>query len=143
MKINYKYWLCQLLGWGGWTLVNVFFVYLFANDMYMKPQEKRNVFLAALFIEYCWSILGTHLLRLTLKKIQWMKLPTKKVIMLFIAGVSLTGIIVYYGSRATAIVINKSIIEYEKKEDLNKAITREKQLNLAGTDYYLLATTVP
>ncbi len=106
--------------------------------MYMKNPEKRKIFYAALFIEFCWSILATHLLRLTLKKIQWMRLPEKKILMLFIAGVTLTVLTVYYGSRATALVTNTSLVEYEKKEDLNKAIAKEKDLNVAGTNYYLL-----
>lgn len=66
-----------------------------------------------------------------------MRLPSKKVIMLFIAGVTLTGLSVYYGTKLTAILSNNSLIAYEKKEDLNKAIYREKQLNVEGTEYYL------
>lgn len=119
-------------------MINLFFVYLFASDMYLKPPEKRRVFIVALFIEFCWAIFATHLLRLTLKKIHWMRLPIKKIILLFIAGVTLTGLTVYYGSKATALVTKNSLIEYEKKEDLNTAIAREKQMNVAGTDYYLL-----
>jgi signal transduction histidine kinase len=68
-----------------------------------------------------------------------MRLPTKKILMLFIAGVSLTVLTVYYGSKATALATKTSLVEYEKKEDLNKAIAKEKQLNVAGTDYYLLS----
>lgn len=113
-------------------------MYMFASDMYMKDPEKRRIFFLALFIEFCWSIFGTHLLRLTLKKMHWMRLPTKKILMLFIAGVSLTVLFVYYGARATALATKTSLVEYEKKEDLNKAIAREHQLNVAGTDYYLL-----
>jgi len=105
--------------------------------MYLKPAEKARIFFIALFIEFCWSIFATHLLRLSLKKIKWMYLPSKKVIMVFIAGVTLTGLTVYYGSKATALLTNTSLVEYEKQEDLSKAINREKELNVAGTDYYL------
>jgi hypothetical protein len=69
LKIHLKYWLCQIAGWGGWTLINLFFVYLFAHDMYLKPAEKARIFFIALFIEFCWSIFATHLLRLSLKNI--------------------------------------------------------------------------
>jgi len=65
-----------------------------------------------------------------------MKLPSHKVIMLFIIGVTVTGLTVYYGSKATAVATKTSLVEYEKKENLQKAIKREQQLNLASTNYY-------
>ena len=137
MKINTRYWICQIAGWGGWTLINLFFVYLFVHDLYLKPPEKARIFLTDLFIEFVWFILATHLLRLVLRKMQWMRLPSKKIIMLFILGVTFTGLLSYYGPKTTAKLANTSLIEYEKNEDLRKAIAREKQLNVAGTTYYL------
>ncbi len=135
-KLNLRYWICQVLGWGGWITINLFFVYLFASDMYLKPEQKKHVFFAALFIDFCWSILATHLLRLVLKKIGWMRLPIANVITIFIIGVTLTGLTVYYGARATAIATNHSLVDYEKKEDLQKAMHEEQVLGLAGTNYY-------
>ncbi|MGI8584103.1 MAG: hypothetical protein ACR2KX_18040, partial [Chitinophagaceae bacterium] len=137
MKIHLRYWICQVAGWGGWTMINLFFVYLFANDMYLKPPEKSRIFLTDLFIELVWSILATHLLRLVLKKMQWMRLPSKQIIMLFISGVCLTGLLCYYGPKTTARLTNTSLIEYEKKDALKNAIKKEQQLNVAGTNYYL------
>lgn len=123
-------------------MINLFFVYLFAHDMYLKPPEKARIFLIDLFIEFTWAILATHLLRLALRKMQWMRLPSKKIIMLFIIGVCLTGLLSYYGPKTTARLTNTSLIEYEKKDALNKAIAREKQLNVSGTDYYLSSQKV-
>ena len=108
--------------------------------MYLKPPEKARIFYTDLFIEFVWFILATHLLRLVLKKSQWMRLPSKKIIMLFIIGVSLTGLLSYYGPKTTANLTNNSLIEYEKKDARNSAISREKQLNVVGTDYYLSNT---
>lgn len=108
--------------------------------MYLKPPEKSRIFLTDLVIEFVWAIIATHLLRLVLKKIQWMRLPSKKIIMVFILGVCLTGLLSYYGPKTTAKLTNTSLIEYEKKEARNSAINREKQLNVAGTDYYLSNT---
>ena len=142
MKLNIRYWICQVAGWGGWTMINLFFVYLFAHDMYLKPPEKSRIFYTDLFIEFLWFILATHLLRFVLRKLQWMRLPSKKIIMLFIIGVSLTGLLSYYGPKTTAEFTNTSLIEYEKKEARNSAINREKQLNVAGTDYYLSNTNL-
>lgn len=137
-KINLRYWICQVLGWGCWSLLNIFFVYFFAHSMYLDSPEKRNIFFGATLIEFVWFILATHLLRLVLKKIHWIYLDTRKIILLFIAGVGCTVFVDYYGARATAIVAKSSLVEFEKKEDLIKAIDREKQLSVAGTDYYLL-----
>lgn len=137
-KLNLRYWICQVVGWGAWSVLNLFFVYFFAHDMYLKSPEKRNVFFGAMFIEFVWAILATHLLRLALKRMQWMRLSSYKILMIFVVGVAITVVLNYYGARGTAIATNSSLVEFEKKQDLNKAIEREKQLNIAGTNYYLL-----
>jgi signal transduction histidine kinase len=141
LKFNVRYWVCQILGWGAWTLLNIFFVYFFAHDMYLQSPEKRAVFFEAMLIEFAWAILATHLLRIALKKIQWIRLPTGKIIIVFIAGVALTVLLDYYGARTTAVATNSSLVEFEKREDLKRAVDKEKQLNVAGTDYYLHNTT--
>ncbi len=120
-------------------MINLFFVYFFASDMYLAPPEKRKIFFLVLLIEFAWGIIATHLLRFGLKNIQWMRLPSQKIIVLFIIGVTLTGLLCYYGSKHTALGTNSSLVEYEKKEYLQRAIEREKSLNVAGTQYYLLS----
>ncbi len=135
-KTTLRYWVCQLLGWGGWTSLNLFFIYLFAHDTYFKPPEKRIIFFAILFIEFFWNILATHTLRFVLKKIQWINLSINKVILLFIVSVIFTGLLSYYGAKTTAVVTGYSLVTYEKKEDLQSAIIKEKEFNLAGTNYF-------
>ncbi|CAN5337773.1 hypothetical protein BH09BAC2_BH09BAC2_08280 [soil metagenome] len=135
-KINIKYWLCQIIGWGSWILINLFIVYLFAADIVLKNPEKQRIFYATLFLEFFFFILATHLLRLVLKKIKWMQLPFNKVLALFIIGVTLTGLFGYYGARNTARLTGFSSAEYEKKENLAKANESEQKFNLAGTAYY-------
>lgn len=137
MKKTVAYWSCQILGWGGWTLFNIFFTYFFLHDYYFTTAEKRSTFLWAMLIEFIWAILATHLLRLVLKKINWIRLATKKIIFIFITGVAVTVLLNYYGARYTAILTNNSLIELEKHENLKKAIKIEKQRNVYGTDYYL------
>src|SRR5665647_2865442 len=97
-------------------MINLFFVYLFAHDMYLKPPEKSRIFLTDLFIEFLWAILATHILRMVLKKIPWMRMPSRKIIMLFISGVCLTGLLSYYGPKTTATLTDNSLLDYEKKE---------------------------
>jgi two-component sensor histidine kinase len=136
-KTTLRYWICQLIGWGGWSSINLFFVYLFAHDMYFKPAEKRNIFLAIILIECFWNILATHALRFFLKKTDWINLALKKVILLFIVSVILTGLLSYYGAKTTAVSTGYSLVAYEKTEALQTAEAREKSLNLTGTNYFI------
>jgi two-component sensor histidine kinase len=131
-----RYWICQILGWGGWTSLNLFFIYLFAYDSYFRTVEKRTIVFAVLFIEFFWNVFATHALRFTLKKIQWIKFSLNKVLLLFIISVFVTGLLSYYGSKLTAVATGYSLVAYEKKEDLRSAIQREKSMGLAGTSYY-------
>ncbi len=135
-KTTLRYWLCQILGWGIWPLLTLFIVYFYANDMYLKPKEKRNVFYAILLIEFIWNIIATHGLRYVLIKIHWIKLSFNRVIVLFIIGVIITGLVSFYGAKSTAVLTGYSLVEYEKNEDLKAAIAKEQALNIAGTDYY-------
>jgi len=142
-KKTARYWICQILGWGGWTLLNLSFFYFFLQDMYWKTGERKNLLLTILFIQFFWYIAATHLLRFFLKKIGWIKFPTEKVIALFIGSVLITGLLSYYGAKSTAIATGKSLVQYEKNQDLKQAISKEKQLGLTGTSYYLATPSNP
>jgi two-component sensor histidine kinase len=142
-KMTMRYWLCQVLGWGGWSMLNLFFVYLFAQDFYLTTAERRQLFFTSLFIQFVWYILATHLLRFALKKIGWINFATNKVIGVFILGVLLTGLFTYYGAKATAVTTGNSMVQFEKQEDLKQAITREKDKGVAGTTYYLATKDNP
>ena len=136
-KNTIRYWICQVFGWGGWTVINLFFVYLFAQDYYLNNEERSRLFLMGLFIQFVWYILATHLLRFGLKKANWIQFPINKVIGLFVAGVFITGLISYYGARITAVNTGNSLVQYEKKEGLKRAVQREIDKGVSGTTYYL------
>jgi signal transduction histidine kinase len=142
-KTTVRYWICQILGWGGWTLLNLSFFYFFLEDVYWKSGERKTLLLSILFIQFIWYILATHALRFFLKKTGWIKFSTEKVIGLFIISVMLTGLLAYYGSKATAVATGRSLVEYEKNESLKQAISKEKTLGLAGTSYYLATANNP
>ncbi len=135
-KTTTRYWLCQLLGWGGWTLLNLSFFYFFLQDVYWKG-KRREFFFTILFIQFFWYIASTHLLRFFLKKMGWIKFPINKVIGLFIIGVAATGLLAYYGAKTTAVFTGTSLVQYEKSLNLQQAIATEKSLGLNGTHYYL------
>ena len=142
-KTTIRYWICQILGWGGWTLLNLSFFYFCLQDTYWKAGERRNLLFAILFIQFFWYIVATHLLRFFLIKTGWIKFSINKVIGLFIISVLLTGLLSYYGAKSTAIVTGTSLVRYEKKENLKQAISKEKSLGLSGTEYYLAGKYEP
>lgn len=124
----------QFLGWGGWIMLNVFFVYFFGQE-YLQG-ERGKIFISLLLIQFSWFILSTHLLRTVLNRISWIQLPMNRVIPVFILGVVGTGMLGYYGSKVTADVSGNSLVAFEKERALNKAIELEKQEGLTG-DYYV------
>jgi two-component system LytT family sensor kinase len=136
-KMNLRYWMCQVLGWGGWSLLNLFTAYQFASDFYFSPDEKRNIFLIVLAIELVWSILATHLLRMVLLRLNWMKFSIDKVVLMFIISVASVGLLQYYGARTTAQLTGTSFEEYVNNERLGKAEKMEQDAGVANTDYYL------
>ncbi|MEO7313736.1 MAG: histidine kinase [Ginsengibacter sp.] len=136
-KKTMRYWICQLLGWGGWTSLNLFFVYLFANDYYLKSEERKYIFFGSLIIQFLWYIIATHGLRFVLKKIGWINFSIDKVIGLFVVSVLITGLFIHYGAKITARSTNYSMVQYEKNENKKAAISREETRNVKGTTYYL------
>jgi len=142
-KITLRYWIGQILGWGGWTLLNLSFYYFFLQDIYWKNAQRRNLLFTILFIQFLWYIAATHLLRFFLKKTGWIKFSINKVFVLFIGSVLITGLLSYYGAKFTAIATHNSLVSFEKNENLKQAISKEKALGLAGTPYFLTNNNNP
>jgi two-component sensor histidine kinase len=135
-KYSGRYWLCQVAGWGGWTLINLFFAYQFASDYYLNPETKRNLFFIGLFIELICFIGFTHLLRTVLKRIQWMKFSFTRVLNMFLISTISVGLLTYYGSKLISEIPGISFEKYTRNEKKEKAISMEKELQLTGTNYY-------
>jgi preprotein translocase subunit SecG len=135
-KYAIRYWACQLIGWGTWEALQVFAAYVYAGDFYLTPEKKKEVFLVALFIEFAWCILATHLLRLVLKKFNWIRLSIRQVVLMFLASVFSTTMLINYGAKATAQVTGYSFEQYLVKERHARAIALENELNVAGTNYF-------
>ena len=135
-KYSGRYWLCQLGGWVGWTLINLFFAYQFASDYYLNPESKRNVFFIALLIDFICFIGFTHLLREVLKRIQWLKYSFTRVLTMFLIGTVSVGLLAYFGSKLISEIPGMSFDKYSRNEKKEKAIEMESELQLAGTNYY-------
>ena len=125
------------MGWGAWGLLNLFYAYQFAPEFYFNPPEKRNTFFIALTIEFIWSIAATHLLRAVLKRINWIRFPLDKVVLMFIISVASVGLIQFYGAKQTSKWSGKSFEQYVIKERLGKAQKMEADAKVEP-DYYLL-----
>ena len=137
LKTNIQYWFCQILGWGGWILLNLFIAYQFASEYYLVPDEKRYLFYWVLVTDFAWGIFSTHLLRMVLKRLNWIRFSFSKVALMFVIGVISTGLMQFYGSKATSKYSGKSFSEYQNNERLVKAQKMEKDMGLFDTEYFL------
>ena len=135
-KTKGRYWLCQIAGWGGWGLINLFFAYQFASDYYLNPEVKRNLFFIALLIDFVTCVGLTHLLRLVLKRIHWMRFSFTRVLNMFLISTVSVGLLAYYGTKFIAEVSGWSLEQYDRQERKEKAIVMEKEMQLTGTAYY-------
>lgn len=132
-----RYWLCQLIGWGGWTILYLLFTYQFAYKAYWEITDVRHFFLFGIFTDFVFFIILTHLFRILLRKMNWMRLSRTKVILLFFTGsIIITGVHAWITQEVPA-VLNRSLREYEKEELFKKADTLEQKLQVINTDYYL------
>ena len=137
MSKSAKYWICQLIGWGGWLTLQLFIAYQYAPDAYLTPETKRNLFFFALFSDFVWFIIVTHVLRIILKRLKWLRFSPDKIFLMFIAGVLCTAVISFYGSKYTLEIPSTSFEKYEINERKVKAEQLEKEMNVAGTDYFI------
>ncbi len=135
-KNSLRYWICQIAGWGTWILLNIIIVYQFAAEYFLKPETKKHLFFFSLFLVFLWSVLSTHLLRVALKKLNWIKLTSGKIALIFIFGTLVTGVVAFYGATYTEHLSGYSFDQFEINERKTKAEDLEKELKINGTAYY-------
>lgn len=135
-EFNLRYWLCQIIGWGGWICLNIYMAYQFLSDIFLTPESKKSIFFYAMGIDFIVFILSTHLLRLVLKRINWMRFSYGGVAIMFVAGVVSTSFLEYYSADLVSELSNKSLEKYERNEKLDKAVKMETELKLADVFYY-------
>jgi len=134
-KINQRYWLCQVLGWGVWGLITMYFNLVVFGDRF-KELGGRNEFLISLLISLILGIVVTHLLKIFIKKKNWLKFSYEKIVLLFIIGVAASGIILFYGDRIIEHSTDYSYDRYLQDKKLEKAKRMEIQYGLTA-NYYL------
>lgn len=133
---NLRYWVCQLIGWGGWTILYLLFTYEFAYESNWKPAERRELFLFGVFTDFVFFILLTHLFRYLLRQSNWMRFVRGKLILLCLVGsLALTGIHAWV-TQEVPIALNQSLREHRKESLFKDAVSWEKKLDMAGTNYF-------
>ena len=77
---NSKYWLFQVIGWGLFALINIFFAYSFQR---LGDAESRYVIFTRLGIFVFLGILFTHLMRFVIIRLNTLQKPIEKQVLQF------------------------------------------------------------
>lgn len=134
-KPNLRYWLCQLTGWGVWGLINIYFNLVIFGERF-KEQGGKKEYLISLGIFLVVGIITTHMLRLILKKLNWLRFSSNKIVLLFIVGVAATGLAQFYGANFIEYRSGYSHDKYVFNIRLEKAKKMEAKSGLANIPYY-------
>lgn len=134
-KTNKRYWLCQITGWSVWGLIIVYFNFVVFGDR-LKEQggQKENLISLAIFLGA--GIIATHLLRLIIKRTNWLKFSYNKIVLLFIISVGATGTVLFYGGNFLEYRSGYSYDKYVINKRLEKAQKMEAQFGLDSIPYY-------
>ncbi len=134
-KTTKRYWLCQLTGWGVWGLIISYFNFVVWGDRLREQGgQKENLISLAIFL--VMGILVTHILRLILRRTNWLKFSINKIVLLAIISVGATGTVLQYGSDFIEKKSGYSYESYVINKRLDKAKKMEEQLGLSSLAYY-------
>jgi two-component system, LytTR family, sensor kinase len=140
-KISQRYWLCQILGWGVWGLITMYFNLVVFGERF-KELGGKNEFLISLLISLLLGIIVTHLLKVFIQRNNWLQFSYNKIVLLFIIGVTAAGILLFYGDRIVEHSTNYSYDRYSQIKKLEKAKRMEAQYGLTG-NYYAIEPDNP
>jgi len=134
-KTNIRYWLCQITGWGVWGLIILYFNFVVFGDR-LKEQggQKENLVSLAIFLAV--GILLTHILRLIIKKTNWLKFSFNRIALMFIISVGVTGTVLFYGGNFIEYRSGYSYDKYVINKRWEKAKKMEDQYGLSTLAYY-------
>lgn len=134
-KINIRYWLCQLLGWGVWGVIIIYFNLVVFADRF-EEQGGRKEFLISLLAFLVLGILSTHVLRSIITKTNWLKYSFNNILILFILGVGASGILLFLGEKAWDTYSPYSQENFIREQRLEKAKKIEENAGLNKIAYY-------
>lgn len=134
-KVNIRYWLCQIIGWGVYGLTLIYFTLVVFREQFTQ-HGGENEYLISLGIFLVVGIFSTHLLRTIVKKTHWLKFSFNKFLVLFIIGIVGTALLQSYGGNAIEHNTPYSFDNYIKKFKLTKAQKAESDAGLNKIRYY-------
>jgi two-component system, LytTR family, sensor kinase len=142
--LSWRYWLCQICGWGIWCLFGLYLTFVVYEDGFKNlfgntPKElavAQNKFLSALLVTFLSAIVVTHILRFILKKIDWLKYNFNNLLFIFLIGSISAGFALYFVSDIVEKKLNVSMDEYKSNIRLTQAKEVELNLGLHEIDYY-------
>jgi two-component sensor histidine kinase len=134
-KTTIRYWLCQLLGWGVWGLIIIYFNLVVFSDRFEEQGGKKE-FLISLIAFLAIGILSTHILRIIIKKTNWLKYSINNILILFILGVGASGMLLFLGEKAWDKYSPYSHESFVGAQRLQKAKKIEADAGLDKIPYY-------
>lgn len=137
-KINIRYWLCQILGWGVFGLIHVYFNLVVFREQFSQ-HGGENEYLVSLGIYVVSGILATHILRTVAKRTHWLRFSFNRFFFLFIIGSVATSLILYYGGDALEKSTPYSFEKYIQNYKLDKAKQAEAKAGLDKLPYFSTA----
>ena len=102
----------------------------------LREQGGQKENLLSLVIFLLSGILVTHILRLILKRTNWLKFSINRIVLLSIVSVGATGTVLYYGSDFIERKSGHSYEQYVNNKRLSRAQKMETQFGLDSIAYY-------
>ena len=134
-KMKLRYWLCQLLGWGVWGIIIIYFNLVVFADRFEEQGGKKE-FLISLLAFLVFGILSTHVLRTIITKTNWLKYSFNNIFILFVAGVGASGMLLFLGEKAWDNYSPYSQERFIREQRLDKAKKIEESAGLNKIPYY-------
>lgn len=116
-------------------MIIVYFNFVVFGDR-LKEQGGQKENLISLVIFLAVGILITHILRLIIKRINWLKFSFNKIVLLFIISVGATGTVLFYGGNFIEYRSGYSYDKYVINKRLEKAQKMEEQFGLDSIPYF-------
>lgn len=114
-KTNIRYWLCQVTGWGVWGLIILYFNFVVFDRI--KEQGGQQQFIISLLLFLAIGILITHIVRLIIKRTNWLRFSINKIVLMFILAVGASGTGLFYAD---------NFIEYRSGYSYDKFVLNKK-----------------
>ena len=133
--LNVRYWLCQILGWGIFGLIHVYFNLVVFREQFAQ-HGGENEYLVSIGIYVLAGIISTHILRTIIKKTHWLRFSFNKFLGLFIIGIVGTALLQSYGGNAIEHRTSYSFDYYLQNYKLEKAKKMEASAGLDKVTYY-------